>query len=276
MSRFRRSTSAFSAITWERDSLAAYCWPLSLGLLALYVNAFPLWAVLSARLGREIAAYMPFALAGLLGLALLLFSLRRRWHWPALGFALGFAAFGLWLADPAFPAKRVHVAEYALLALLLRRAMQPWLGGPQLTLFAAIAASLYGIHDEMLQGLLPERTFGLSDIAVDCLGAFSGSLLGSGLGLSERPMRGAAWPTPLLLWFALLAGTALLAYAMPAFIGEAVPLWVAAPLLGSGAALLFVAPPPNPWRPVAILLLLLTQPLALYPLLTHVPPFVFR
>lgn len=276
MNRYRRSASAFSAITWERDSFAVYCWPLSLGLLALYVNAFPLWAMLSSRLGREIAGYLPFAVVGLLGAALLLFSLRRRWHWPSLGLAILFAALGLWLADPAFPAKRVHVAEYALLALVLRRALLPWLGGPQLTLIAAMAAALFGFHDEMLQGLLPERTFGLSDIAVDCLGALAGSLLGGGLGLCERPMRGAAWPDPLPLWLALLAGVALLAYAMPAFIGDAAPFWVAAPLLGSGAALLFLAPPPNPWRPVATLLLLLTQPLAFYPLLTHVPPFVFR
>lgn len=267
-----------------RDVVAGLSWALAAMLLAFFINAFPAWSALSQQLGKQ-AALLPFGLLGLILLPLALLAWRRRpWDWRCILAGIACAVLGLLATDPAFPAKRIHVAEYAVLALVLRRALAPWLKGWSLTLAAALFGLLAGLHDEMVQGLLPSRSFGLRDIGVDGLGALAGSLLGHGLRLAPgaasaatlrwRDLPQASWALGLL---PLGLGVVLLAWPLERLAGSAIPLWPLAPLL-AGCALLLAQPPlPDPgWRRLLLILLLFTAPLALYPLLSHVPPLVFR
>ncbi|WP_374630999.1 VanZ family protein [Ferrovibrio sp.] len=265
----------------QRDFMAWLCWGLAVLLVAAFANSFPLWLWLSDRLGAG-ARFMPFALAGLL-LAGMLFARmlfashgrQRDIRWLAAGLLA--ALLGLVLADPDFPAKRVHVAEYALLALVLRRAVRPWFTGGDLVFAVALLGFLAGLHDEAIQGLLPSRSYGLRDILVDGLGAIAGACIAQGLGYhssAAEPARWRAMPKPLL---APLAGAVLLALALPGFEGNPIPPWSAAPLLaGCAVCLMLPLPAQAAWRGFMIALLLILAPLALYPVLSHVPPLVFR
>jgi len=257
------------------DRTAQACWLLAILLTALFVNSFPVWTSLSRKLGSA-AALLPFGAFLLLLAALLPVAWRRRpWSGRAALGALAMAALGLLLADPDFPAKRIHVAEYALLALVLRRALAPLLAGHQLLLATITFGLLCGLHDEMLQGLLPSRSYGLRDVLVDGCGAAAGALLAQALRLMPGQAKAALGNLPLTV-IPLGVSILLLALAMPAFDGQPVPLWTAAPLLCSIGALLLTSEPAGAERPLLRLLLLFTAPLALYPVLSHVPPLVFR
>ncbi len=270
------------------DRLALLCWPLALLLLVGFINAFPAWQALSQALGRQ-AAWLPFGLLVVVLLLLAGLAWRpgdngRPWHWPAIAAGLALAGLGLLATDPAFPAKRIHVAEYAVLALVLRRALAPWLAGWGLTLAAALLGLLAGLHDEMVQGLLPSRSFGLRDIGVDGLGALAGALLGHGLRLApggaiaaDLPWRALPWGWLGRCWLPLGLGVVLLAWPLEKLAGAPLPLWTIAPLLAGCANLLWQPPAVLPGLArLSLILLLFTAPLALYPLLSHVPPLVFR
>lgn len=265
------------ATLWQ-DPVAIACWIATPFLVLAFVNIFPLWQVASRLLGKS-AAWLPgLALAGLVAAGLTLAWRQRPWNIPALAAAAVLMAAGLLLADPAFPAKRVHVAEYALLALVLRRALVPMLGGVLQAATAAILAGLCGVHDEMIQGLWADRTFGHADIVVNGFGAAAGALLGAGLRIV--PGRGPQtvelslhrWPAGMIL-----VGAALLAAGTASFIDLPLPLWLGAPLLAAGAALMILPPAVDPAaRRIEMCLAVTALPLAVYPLLTHAPGIRFH
>ncbi|QDO97369.1 hypothetical protein FNB15_08865 [Ferrovibrio terrae] len=242
-------------------------------LVVIYVNLFPVWQGLSQLAAGRGLTVAPIVAA--LAVPLLL-MIRRRRRWLPVLLALAFAAGGLLLADPLFPAKRIHVAEYMLLAALLRLAAPRSLGAWQRTMVAAMAGALFGMHDEMIQGLLPERTFGLADLAVNACGAAAGALLvqgGSGDDVKpEERLTDLPWP-----FWAVLFGVVLEAVALPAFRDRALPLWSTAPVLAAAAAC-FLLPPPRSaaLRHVQVLVVVLGVALALYPVVTHVAPLSFR
>jgi VanZ family protein len=62
----------------------------------------------------------------------------------------------------------VHVASYALLAYLFRRALGP---SPHATQWAWALTLLYAISDEVHQSFVPGRTARATDVAIDMVGA---------------------------------------------------------------------------------------------------------
>src|SRR5262249_38317623 len=140
------------------------------------------------------------------------------WARPAL---LGAAHYGL---------RQVrHLTECGVLAILWHRALAP---APRAAWVAFVLAAVYGGVDELRQGLAPDRTPALSDVAVDALGAWIGLAAWLEPG-PTRPatLRAAAWTV------GLLAGLSLLAAALDAALGRsAVDLTVATVGLGLVAA----------------------------------------
>lgn len=169
---------------------------LAAALVVLFVNTFDLWVWLLRVLGPARATLVPFAAAALIFLWIGLEARRRGGFVPwALVAAVLLAAWGLLLPDPQFPAKRIHIPQYILLALVIRRGLALHVDGFGLLAVTALAAALFGLHDELIQGLHPRRTFGTADLQVNALGALAGSLAGHGLGLFRRPVEdGAGWP----------------------------------------------------------------------------------
>src|SRR3954453_14448924 len=166
-------------------------YPVAALLVIAYVNTFELWALLVRSIGPEQAALVPVAtLAAGLGLTGWWIILHRgtiRMRPVLLITALALAALGLALTDPSYPAKRIHVPQYLLLALVLRRALSDHVGGTALNAATIVVTLVFGIHDEMLQGLHPSRTYGLRDILVNATAGASGAFLAAGMELWRGP-----------------------------------------------------------------------------------------
>jgi hypothetical protein len=268
-------------------------YPVAALLVLAYVNTFELWAILVSSIGPAQAALVPFVtLAAGLALAGWHFTRRRgaTEFSPALLIAgLVLAGIGLMLTDPAYPAKRIHVPQYLLLALLLRRALSDHVGGAILTAAAIAVTMIFGIHDEMLQGLHPSRTYGLRDILVNTVSGASGAVMAVGVGLwrgPEGPFGASSRIGLLRIGIALAfqcAALILLVITLVNYVAAppAVPppVWAGAPLALGGVALLALVrssiPSPG-MRHFCIVIAWATIPLALYPVIPHVTPLVFH
>ena len=264
-------------------------YPLAAGLVVLYVNTFELWGVLVRTLGADKAALVP-----VVTLACLLagggWRLRQRTRAlplrPALRpililLALALAVLGLMLTDPAYPAKRIHVPQYLLLALVLRRALSDHAGGLALTIATIVTTLLFGIHDEMLQGLHPDRSYGLRDMLVNGTAGASGAILAAGAGIMpgrSGPFRMAAAVSAALMLLA--AAVAVLVVALTRHVDVPPPIWLGLPAAAGGLAVLaarrFDHSGSGAAAHIAGALAWVTLPFALYPVIPHVTPLVFH
>jgi len=258
-------------------------------LVIAYVNTFELWALLVGSIGPEQAALVPFVtLAAGLGLACWWIILHRgtiRIRPVLLIMALALAVLGLALTDPAYPAKRIHVPQYLLLALVLRRALSDHVGGTTLNAVTMVVTLVFGIHDEMLQGLHPSRTYGLRDILVNATAGASGAFLAAGMEL----WRGPSGPLhlPLRIGAALAVQAAaliflvmtLMRYVAVVPVDAPPPVLAGAPLAVGGIVLMTLlgSGSPSPGvRHICMVIVWITLPLALYPVIPHVTPLVFH
>lgn len=222
---------------------------LSVGLTIAYVNTFVLWRLLQIHFA-DAAPWVPFGLVGLVGVVFALPLVRRRsLHdgWSLL-VALALAGLGLWLTDPQFPAKRIHVPQYALLAAVLYIGASRRIHGWPLACAAWSLASLFGIHDELMQGLHPQRTYGYMDMIVNALGAGAGALACHGLyGRADAtpwpPLREGAW---LAVGFSALV---LMLVILLSYRNVVLPLWLPLPILAAGWGWAFARDKlQGPWR----------------------------
>jgi VanZ family protein len=75
--------------------------------------------------------------------------------------------------------KSAHTIEYAILAALLLRALEPEKRGRwRVFMLAVLGAWLYSLSDEFHQSFVPGRSADWSDIVFDWLGAGIGALVG--------------------------------------------------------------------------------------------------
>ena len=218
---------------------------LSLVLVPVFVSTFPVWLWLGDLLPSPIPAALPVVLT-LAFVPWAVIAWRRAQSGeaqPALGpliAALALAAAALLIADPRFPAKRVHVPEYVLLALVVRRALAFRLAGGALAAWTAVVTAVLGVHDELLQGLHPVRSFGGPDIIVNALAGIAGALMGHGLALfgasSREPPRESREAVSRAAISAAVAvlGLALLVTALLQLAGQAIPAWCFLPLVAAG------------------------------------------
>ena len=278
----------------SRASTAGSCsggllYPVAALLVVAYVNTFELWALLVRSIGPEQAALVPFAtLAAGLGLTGWWIILHRgtiRIRPVLLIMALALALLGLALTDPAYPAKRIHVPQYLLLALVLRRALSDHVGGAALNAATIVVTLIFGIHDEMLQGLHPSRTYGLRDIVVNATAGASGALLAAGIGLWRGPSGPLHLPVPIGAALAVQAAALIfLVMTLMSYVGvnpvDAPPPALAGAPLAIGAIalmVLFRSGSPSPAaRHIRMVIAWTTLPLALYPVIPHVTPLVFH
>jgi hypothetical protein len=263
-------------------------YPLAALLVVAYVNTFELWAVLVRSIGPAQAALVPFATLGIgLGMA----GWRTVRHRGALTFSptllfvgLALAILGLALTDPAYPAKRIHVPQYLLLALVLRRALSDHVGGAVLTAVTILVTLIFGIHDEMLQGLHPSRTYGLRDMLVNALSGASGAVLAAGIGLWLGASGTFRLPAPVASVLAVQAGALIfLVFTLVDFVELPPPFWAGAPIAIGGIGLLAAirsgshsAIPSADVRHVCTVFAWITLPFVLYPVIPYVTPLVFH
>jgi VanZ family protein len=223
-------------------------------LVLFYVNMFTFWAWLSRVLGPGILArLLPVAVTVLVLLVIAQRFVDRvnrgyRVNLVFLGLGLVCAIFSLALPDPHVPIKRIHVAEYIVLSFLVRATLSHRLQGTRLTLFTVLVTLLLGIHDELLQGLHPQRYYGWLDIIVNGAGGLSGALLGHGLLCCVRPEVEARQPgvrglAGLVTLFVLVgASTAWLVMMLYQQRGNAISLLILLPQAASCLLLMVLRP----------------------------------
>lgn len=270
----------------------------AVALIVLFIQTFPVWQFLSAALGRAAAGIIPIAaLAGTVGfLSVGVIRVNRaqahRWlgRWQTVFPALIIAGTALALVAPDLPAKRIHIPQYMLVAALIRAALTRSPGtdsltGWQITLSTAGLTALLGVHDELAQGLHPDRTFGFRDIGINTLGGLAGALLLHLPAGPGNPPPAAAHDPGLAPWHLILpaAFTALglqiggIALTLSPDGLVPPPLWSTAPVLGVTAAATLLGPRHTAgvlhpgW--LCILLIALTP----FPLvIAHAAPLAFR
>ncbi len=151
-------------------------------LILLYANLFVLWRWCNNLLGEEIMAILPVVIT-LFCLAVIVVFLKRAmykgievdWKWATTGIL--FCLVALLIPDASVPVKKIHIPEYILLSLLVRYVMSSRLHGLSLLFFSAAMTSLLGIHDELLQGFHPSRTYGITDLSTDTVSGFGGAMI---------------------------------------------------------------------------------------------------
>tara|TARA_R110002110_G_scaffold376568_2_gene586629 strand:- start:141987 stop:142817 length:831 start_codon:yes stop_codon:yes gene_type:complete len=225
---------------------------LALVLVVVYVNTFALWRGIGNLFGRGIRDNMPFIVIAVLvlGVGIYIGVKARRGAlsiaWPWLAAAVLVAIVGLASTDPAFPAKRIHVPQYVILAIVLHFSVRASERTALTLLFVFFAVTAYGVHDEFLQGLHPRRTYGLRDMFVNMCGAGAGvalvrALLPAGrslpLDVGTRAVR-----SGLISAFVLaVGGVFLFAFAGTGFRTDILPYWTVLPALSGALALAFAA-----------------------------------
>jgi VanZ family protein len=73
--------------------------------------------------------------------------------------------------------KAAHLTEYAILALLLMRALREKESRFRRTIVVLVIAVLFALADEYHQAFVVSRTSSLGDVAIDSVGAFLGILI---------------------------------------------------------------------------------------------------
>ncbi len=155
---FRRERTAWAAT-------ALY----TLFLYSTLTVAFRIYVDVYDQVGRETVSW--WINAGLASIAFVGGALLCRIYRPRAagylvlilcGCALAFALHVL-----AVPAKRLHFFQYVPLTLLLFDALRFRRRSPDLYAYTFAAVCLIGLGDELLQGLLPNRYFGVTDLVVN-------------------------------------------------------------------------------------------------------------
>ncbi len=257
---------------------------LAMFLTVAYVETFALWRWLGSLLSSREASAVPFVVTGLVlaaavGMGFVLRRRKMRVQWGVVLLGVAIAVVSLFLSDPRFPAKRIHIVEYGLLAIVVRHAFSYRLDGARLLWASVVVTALLGCHEELLQGLHPLRTFGPADFARNAVAAVAGGLIGHGLHLFQRQIRASQDISSALSLetVVVLLGAGLLLLSLAAFRSDWIPWWTIAPLLAAGAVWVrrFGAWTGGFLHPVA-LGFWLCQTMSLYPLLSNVSPLVLH
>ncbi len=95
------------------------------------------------------------------------------------------------ISQPLFPYddKVMHFGVYALLALLVARAVQmekPLWSPEKIKIIAILFVSVFGLSDELHQALVPARFASVLDFLADCAGAVAGCLFYTNFVLKEN------------------------------------------------------------------------------------------
>lgn len=205
---------------------------LWLAVILAFSQGFAVWRWLDAGFGKPVAGLVPLALS--LCLAGLAISWCRRagqlsWRWAIV--SVGIFAIGLLATDPDFPAKRIHLPQYFVLTLILYWSCRRHMARSPAIWGAVATAAMLGGLEEVVQGAMPTRTFGLPDIGANALGAVSGGFFL--LALAPAGMRVSLEGRFLRYSTVILLGYAMLLFGVHAHKEAVIPVWVYLPGLAA-------------------------------------------
>jgi len=208
---------------------------LALWLLTVFIfsQSIGLWHLLVARAGSRVVDALPVTISALLAVVTIVVISRHRaaFSWPWAVASTAVFVVGLLSTDPEFPAKRVHLPEYFVLTAIVYWSCHSHMSRRLAVWGGVILSAMLGGVDEIIQGAMATRTFGLRDIAANTLGAFSAGLFLEAL--NRRSLWGENERTAVPLVAAGLFGYGLLLLAANAHKGVPMPIWVYLPALAT-------------------------------------------
>ncbi len=215
-----------------------------LSLVVVFSQSFALWQLLVTTMGRTAAEVVPIGISVALALGIAIFVLRGRheisWGWA--GIAIAVFVAGLLSTDSDFPAKRAHLPEYFLLTTVVFLGFRFQLEQGAAILTAVVLGMMLGGIDELIQGAMPTRTFGLPDLLTNSLGALSAGFMIRAMNREARILHEAR--SLIIPMMSVGFGFGLLLLAVNAHKGLGFPIWVYLPAVASLPMLLLA----NCWR----------------------------
>jgi len=211
-------------------------------LVVCFVNLYSAYVLASKLLPTASITLLPVAVVLLVLFTVFFYYSRltvqaRDINWSLVWLGSLVCVFALLLPDRQFPVKRVHVLEYMILVCLVRYTMSFHLQGRVLLFFSVLATIMFGLHDELLQGIHPSRTYGLRDMTVNGIAALGGGLIWHGGALFSRadtcslgnPDRNLSRLAPLYIFWLCLSVAAFVV-PLAAYRQEIIPYWPLLPL----------------------------------------------
>ena len=178
------------ALVWPRlqrfGEVRVRAWGLVVAYVAIVYSTVPIfpdvWRRLREHTGDEAIAHLGTIVVGGLALALGVRAWRQAradraaWRLPILALVIGLYAY-LLSAFGRFPAERLHLLEYGLMAFVLYRALRLDLSARAAHGWALGLSAVIGFGDETIQWVLPQRFFELKDVALNVAAGFLGLAL---------------------------------------------------------------------------------------------------
>jgi hypothetical protein len=155
---------------------------LMMALITLSLPLTPsLWRAGRQHFGRAFDA-LGYVVFLLIGVGIVVYLIRSRREFGALryvGIALLALLYLYLLHRTRFPAERLHLMEYGFLAYLCWRAFRIDLSAVKSYALGFLLSSVFGIADEAIQYLLPNRHFEMRDVTMNIIASALGLLLAS-------------------------------------------------------------------------------------------------
>jgi VanZ family protein len=249
-------------------------------LVTMFVNFYELFTRVRSLIGDSGMLIVPFIFTGLAFAVILKTASQRapekkRWRWIVVGILCCLA--GLLLPDPTIPVKRIHVSEYLLLSLVVRWTLSHRTSGLHLLGTSILLSVLFGVHDELLQGFHPLRTYGLRDMLVNSLAGCGGCLIWHGLDLFSRKdllYKNQTTFSVILYYCWLILSVVALVVPLVSFRQEQMPLWTILPLCATLVCWSCLGKQKYPNHPLVAVSLTATAML-IYPVLNNATTLVF-
>lgn len=255
---------------------------LCIAFVAIFVNLYEVFALTKDLIGDRGILMAPFIVVGAVlvtTLSLATWLPGREKKWLPISFGCICCLLALLIPDPAIPIKRIHVSEYLLLSLVVRWTLARQTRGKGLLVSSILLSILFGIHDEILQGFHPLRTYGLRDMLTNGLAGFGGSLIWHGLNLftTSADHDETGFSLLLALYYSWLS-LSVLAFVVPlvAFRQESIPTWTILPLAATLVCWSCMTGGQNSGSKQPInSVSLCSVSMLFYPMINHATPLVF-
>jgi len=177
---------------WHSVRRRLLLWGIVAGYTVALCDVVLVYNVLVARFSRTAATRVPQAMFFVFGAAYILLGFRLKRGLRSLAFFLPAALLtGLIVFIEPNPNKHIHVPEYVLMAWLVYAALAVDYRGRGLAALVLACAAMLGVVDELLQGLHPQRFYGLWDMGINALAGLIGVL--TVLGLTTPPPGDWSW-----------------------------------------------------------------------------------
>lgn len=152
-----------------------------MGLILVTLPLTPiLWRTATRIFGARFDS-VAYVVSALVTLGIVIYMI---WRWSAFGLVrflliagLGFVYYYLLIFHCKFPAERLHLIEYGLLAYLLFRALRMDFSRALSYAMSFLISSGYGVFDEIIQYILPNRAFEVRDIMTNLMASALGLLI---------------------------------------------------------------------------------------------------